>query len=90
MRLKRIIELHMGEQRMIGGRWKKMPGPLVPPGWAKPLPEAELLMLEMRTHPTSFRQPFFEPIALTLEEIEAQVAMGTRPPHEQDHRSLPC
>ncbi|CAE7030898.1 cpt [Symbiodinium sp. CCMP2592] len=42
LRLKRIIELHMGEQRMIGGKWKQLPGP--------------------------------------LEEIEAQVAMGTRPP----------
>ncbi|CAE7034874.1 ppsC [Symbiodinium sp. CCMP2592] len=51
LRLKRIIELHMGEQRMIGGRWKQHPG-----------------------------QPFFEPIALTMEEIEAQVSMGTRPP----------
>ncbi|CAE6958922.1 cpt [Symbiodinium sp. CCMP2592] len=79
LRLKRIIELHMGEQRMIGGKWKKMRGPLDAPSWAKPLPEAEKLMLEMRTHPSSFRQPFFEPIALTMEEIEAQVAMGTRP-----------
>ncbi|CAE7254264.1 ppsC [Symbiodinium sp. CCMP2592] len=26
LRLKRIIELHMGEQRMIGGRWKQHPG----------------------------------------------------------------
>ncbi|CAE6923501.1 unnamed protein product [Symbiodinium sp. CCMP2592] len=80
LRLKRIIELHMGEQRMIGGRWKQHPGPLEPPTWAKPLPEGEKIMLEMRTHPSSFRQPFFEPIALTMEEIEAQVAMGTRPP----------
>ncbi|CAE7253788.1 unnamed protein product [Symbiodinium sp. CCMP2592] len=80
MRLKRIIELHMGEQRMIGGRWKKVQGPLDAPTWAKPLPEGEKLMLEMRTHPCSFKQPFFEPIALTKEEIDAQVAMGTRPP----------
>ncbi|CAE7657451.1 unnamed protein product [Symbiodinium sp. CCMP2592] len=76
----RIIELHMGEQRMIGGRWKKVQGPLAAPTWAKPLPEGEKLMLEMRTHPCSFKQPFFEPIALTKEEIDAQVAMGTRPP----------
>ncbi|CAE7730907.1 ppsC, partial [Symbiodinium necroappetens] len=27
MRLKRIIELHMGEQWMIGGKWKKVQGP---------------------------------------------------------------
>ncbi|CAE7814291.1 MKK3 [Symbiodinium sp. CCMP2592] len=80
LRLKRIIELHMGEQRMIGGKWKQLPGTLEAPTWAKPLPEGEKLMLEMRTHPCSFRQPFFEPIALTMEEIEAQVAMGTRPP----------
>ncbi|CAE7235948.1 ppsC [Symbiodinium sp. CCMP2592] len=65
LRLKRIIELHMGEQRMIGGKWKQLPGPLEAPTWAKPLPEGEKLMLEMRTHPCSFRQPFFEPIALT-------------------------
>ncbi|CAE7360270.1 cpt [Symbiodinium microadriaticum] len=82
MRLKRIIELHMGEQRMIGGKWKKVQGPLVAPTWAKSLPEAEKLMLEMRTHPCTFSSAFFEPLALTMEEIEAQIAMGNRPPLE--------
>ncbi|CAE7598049.1 ppsC [Symbiodinium sp. CCMP2592] len=58
----------------------KVQGPLDAPTWAKPLPAGEKLLLEMRTHPCSFKQPFFEPIALTKEEIDAQVAMGTRPP----------
>ncbi|CAE7523088.1 unnamed protein product, partial [Symbiodinium sp. CCMP2456] len=56
MRLKRLVELHLGEQRMIGGKWKR----------------AEQVMLEMRTHPRTFRSPFFEPIALAMEEIESQ------------------
>ena len=71
LRLKRLIELHMGEQRMIGGKWKRERGPLNAPAWAKPLPEAERMMLEMRTHPRTFRSAFFEPIA--------QIAMGDRP-----------
>ncbi|CAE7728745.1 unnamed protein product, partial [Symbiodinium sp. CCMP2456] len=79
LRLKRIIELRLGEQRMIGGKWKKVQGPLVAPTWAKPLPEAEQLTLEMRTHPCTFRSAFFEPIALTMQEIEAQIAMSNRP-----------
>ncbi|CAE7497600.1 PRKG1 [Symbiodinium sp. CCMP2456] len=60
--------------------------PTVGPYWAKPLPEAKQLMLEMRT-------PFFEPIALTMEEIESQVALRNRPAlrnivgpfHAKDH-----
>ena len=79
MRLKWIIELHMGEQRMIGGKWKKVQGPVEAPTWAKPLPEAEKMMLEMRTHPCTFHGPFFEPIALTEEEIQMQIGMGNRP-----------
>ena len=76
LRLKRLIELHMGEQRMIGGKWKRERGPLNAPVWAKPLPEAERMMLEMRTHPRTFRSAFFEPIALTQEELDA---IGDRP-----------
>ena len=73
LRLKRIIELHMGEQRMIGGKWKKFGGLLDAPSWAKPLqPPAERLLLEMRTHPCT--APFFEPLALTEEEIQIQIA----------------
>ena len=41
LRLKRIIELHMGEQRMSGGKRKKSREPLDAPSWAKPLPPAE-------------------------------------------------
>ena len=64
---------------MIGGKWKRERGPLNAPTWAKPLPEAERMMLEMRTHPRTFRSAFFEPIALTQEELDAQIAMGDRP-----------
>ena len=56
-----------------------MQGPFETPTWAKPLPEAEKMMLEMRTHPCTFHGPFFEPIALTEEEMEMQIGMGNRP-----------
>ena len=46
-----------GEQRMIGGKWKRERGPLNAFVWAKPLPEAERMMLEMRTHPRTFGAP---------------------------------
>ena len=34
LRLQWLVELHMGELRMIGGRWKKKVGPLSAPRWA--------------------------------------------------------
>ena len=90
LRLKRLIELRMGEQRMIGGKWKRERGPPNAPVWAKPLPEAERMMLEMRTHPRTFRSAFFEPIALTQEELGRSDCHGGPGPASSTLSALPC
>ena len=47
-------------------------------------------MLEMRTHPRTFRSAFFEPIALTQEELDARSDCHGGPTPPREHcRPLP-
>ena len=82
--LKRLIELH------IGGKWKRERGPLNAPAWAKPLPEAERMMVEMRTHARTFRSAFFAPIALTQKKAGRPDCHGGPAPPRAHCWPLPC
>ena len=51
LQLRHLLSLHFGEQRMCGGKWSRRDG------------AAEVLMLEMKTHPSTYDK-FFEPVVL--------------------------